>query len=630
MRAILIGAILAVTLAHAAAAGELANLARQAKTAYRPATADDVLVAKAALVSARNELDRFLARDAKRAAAWRVYLQLPLLDEELARGVEADATVLDREVLTRVRANREGLELPPFRGYRAALDEFLRTLRAFREPPTPEEYESRLDALAALLESYETRPTAAAHAEISQHLAWLHARRQASLLLAAARRRLASPNAVFSVSAHLISTWSVEEVDRNTQIYDAEEDQVSMGVGRLRGRAAAYPVPGEGGVGRLEMRFSGTLQTRVTTMQDPVRIQSRGVAPVIARKPVTVTELGLFGHPTCSRVCYNSQIDCIATKLKLSVADSLVRKLAGVYIDRNEDEIETDASRDAAQRFNQEFDEDVQEELDEANRDLVHKFRQPLLRQDLYPQQFQFRTTHEMLEAVLRYDRSGGPAAPGAPPPLAAGWDLGVRLHESYVNNAAHTMLAGRLVSIEEMESLIEDSLGNLGLENDASKPTDAPEATAEEEEIPPGDVGIEFDDAAPLQVQFADDVATITVRGKRYVYEDRAYPPMNIVIRYRLENDGGSLRATLVGEPEYTPPPGVGGLRVITLRRILRSHINPRLEQEMVQGEVHLPDSDGEDEIGALDFHQVAADNGWLTVSLRRRNRTANDAHVR
>lgn len=624
MKAILMGVLLAASMAHAAPAGQLANLARQAQSSFQPVSEADVLAARAALMSARDNLDRFLARDPRRAADWRTYLQLALLDEELARGVDADIAVLDREVLARARANREGLDLLPFRRYRAAIDEFLRTLRAYREAPAQEEYEPRLEALTALLDAYETQPTAAAYTEIAQHLAWLHARRQAPQLVRSVGQRLAAPNAVFSVSAHLISTWSVEEVDRNTDIFDVEDKQVSVGVGRLRGRAAAFPVPGEDGIGRLEMRFRGTLQTRVATHQDPVRILSHGVAPVIARKPVTITEHGLVGYPTCSRVCYNNFVDCIGTRLKLSPADALVRKLASVYIHRNEDEIERDASRDAAERFNQEFDEDVQKELDEANRGLTEKFRQPLLRQDLYPQQFEFRTTFDHLEAILRYAHPGGPAAPGAPPELAAGWDLAVRLHESYLNNTAYTLLAGRLYSIEEMESLLQDAMGDFGLKQDGSSKS-SEESAAKEEAIPPGDVGIEFDDAAPLQVQFADGIATITVRGKRYVYEDRAYPPMNIVIRYRLENDRGSLRATLVGEPEYVAPPGVGGLRVITLRRILRSHINPRLEQEIVQGEVHLPDSDGEDEIGALDFHQVAADDGWLTVSLRRRNRTVN-----
>jgi hypothetical protein len=612
------------TASPSAAGGELARLARALEGAYRPLSDRDLASAGAALTLAQTDLNRFLARDPQQATAWRTFLELPRLEQELARGSDADLAVL-QGLLAKARGNHEGLELPVMARYRAALVNFIEVAQVVREPLAAEAWETQRQEIAAVAEQYEQRPTAARQSELVNQLAWLHSVRQGDELLRAAERRFASPNAVISISASVISTWSVEEVDRPTEINEVEDKQRTFGVGRLQGRAAAYPVPGDSGQGRLEMRFNGTLRTRVTTLQDPVRIQSHGVAPVVARKPVVLTEHGLVAGPTCSRVCYNNLVDCIGTKLKIRVADSLVTKLAGGYVERNEAEIEADASRSAEQEFNAEFDEDVAEQLRDANNSLTEKFRKPLLRQDLYPRQFVFRTTHEALDAELRYDAPGHPAAPAPPPPLQSGWDLGIRLHESSINNLGHTLLGGRTYSVQQFETMFNETLAQFGLDRDDVGTSD--ESGESEADLPPGEIGIEFDRAMPLQVQFIGDVATLTVRGRRYLYEDRAYPPMNIIIRYRLQNDEGVLRAVLVGEPEYVAPPGVGGLRVIALRRILRSHITPRIEKEIVQREIHLPDSDGEDEIGALDVHQVAADNGWMTVSLRRRNRTDGDS---
>lgn len=619
MRAVCFGAWLCVAVAVAApeaGAGELAEMARAARSDYRPVTAEDLAAARSSLDAARTRWEQFLTRDPQQAAAWRAYLRLPQVEEELARGAEGDVEAIS-DTLARLRANHAGLELAPFRELRAAVEEYLRVLRALQGPPTREEFEQRLDALAVLLAEYERQPRGAVHLEISRQLAWLHAKRQASSLVTAAGDRLSAPNAVFYVAAPVIAAATLQEIDRNTAIRDVDDEQYSFGVGRLRGRAAAFPAPSAGGQGLLEIRFTGTLRTRVTTMQDPVRVFTQGWAPVVARKPVALTEQGLFPQPTRSQICYNNTVDCIATTLKRGLADALVKKLAGVYVNAQEDEIERDAARSAEERFNEEFDNDAADDLAKANAALQDKFRKPLLRLGLYPRRFEFRTDHEALRASMLQDGAGRLASPSAPPALAAGTEIGVQLHESFINNYGAALLAGKFFTVEEFETLLAGALGQLKMSGEKSGGAGNEEAEAE---APPGEVGILFDDLEPIQAQFAGDVATLTVRGKRYVFEGRTYPPMNIILRYRLQNDSGKLRATLVDEPEYTPPPGVRGLRVAALRRILQAHITPRIEREIVQGELHFPDSDGEDELGALDFHQVAAAHAWLTIALRRR----------
>ena len=103
MRAVWLIATMATLYACPAAGNELADAIQAARGEFRPVTEGDVAAAAARLHSAKAELERFLARDPRRASAWSEYLNFAVLDEELARALESDLTVLDRDVLARAR-----------------------------------------------------------------------------------------------------------------------------------------------------------------------------------------------------------------------------------------------------------------------------------------------------------------------------------------------------------------------------------------------------------------------------------------------------------------------------------------------------------------------------------------------
>jgi hypothetical protein len=134
--------------------------------------------------------------------------------------------------------------------------------------------------------------------------------------------------------------------------------------------------------------------------------------------------------------------------------------------------------------------------------------------------------------------------------------------------------------------------------------------------------ISLTLTDVDPVTARIDNNVLEVTVRGKRFVAQRRAWPPMNVSIRYRLEKTATGMRFTMVDEPQFIPPRFTDGalerlsFREVALRRILRNRLQEELRETYELKGVTLP------ELGALSKMHVnllVADNGWLTLACRR-----------
>ena len=91
-----------------------------------------------------------------------------------------------------------------------------------------------------------------------------------------------------------------------------------------------------------------------------------------------------------------------------------------------------------------------------------------------------------------------------APPPVAEGAEMSLRIHESMINNLAFDALAGRTVYEEKVQAAAIDALGKL------------PEKMKGDEDGKPW--AITFAPRQPISVTFADDGFKITLRGVRFL----------------------------------------------------------------------------------------------------------------
>jgi hypothetical protein len=144
--------------------------------------------------------------------------------------------------------------------------------------------------------------------------------------------------------------------------------------------------------------------------------------------------------------------------------------------------------------------------------------------------------------------------------------------------------------------------------------------------------VAITFPERRPLTLLVGEGTVAITLRGARYISGSRAYPPMNVTVRFRLERLRDGYLAELIGEPEIVPPrfadqdsPRRSSGREAALRRLLANRLERHVEKRIEADHLTLPQPIGD--ITALSVRQLCARNGWLTASLALDGRPETDA---
>jgi hypothetical protein len=197
-------------------------------------------------------------------------------------------------------------------------------------------------------------------------------------------------------------------------------------------------------------------------------------------------------------------------------------------------------------------------------------------------------------------DQLGAPADP--PQPLRAS-AIAVRVHESWINNLASSLLAGQTVTADSMRNLAQERFGEV------------PERLKLREGQEPW--SIEFDAVDPVTVVFGPSTLQCTVRGRRYKSGERSFGAMNVSVTYRVESRGDALRLVRQGELEILPPDYRPGKtlspRQVTLRTLLRNRLEELLEKEIIAEARPLPPD--WQHPAELVLRTLRSAEGWLTL---------------
>jgi hypothetical protein len=238
----------------------------------------------------------------------------------------------------------------------------------------------------------------------------------------------------------------------------------------------------------------------------------------------------------------------------------------------------------------------------------------------------QLQATHDQL------------AAPSAAPPLADGYDLAVRVHQSMIENLASSVLAGQTLKQEELDRELNELFPGLIERIEASRAENAAAAAAagtdgvaadeeaeEEEEDDEPDAApweISFAEADPVTVRFGGDQMTITLRCTRFKTTRVRRVPMNITAVYRLERGEAGLRLVRAEDLTILPPDFVpeAGARLSPEQTVVRRQLQRRFGEifpaEIVPDGFTLPDDWAR--AGELTLAEAAAQDGWLTAGWR------------
>jgi len=505
-----------------------------AKASFKPITDEDVRWAKAQLIGAIERLDRRLKADGPNGEQWRKYLQWDKLQAELKQSQPNFDALM--EIYKRYSADEEGLGMVWFLDVRDAIWRYRFYVGMKGAPAFEKGFASILDGLAANLQDYVAEPTSQKALAIGQALGQLEDARQVPELVEAVRHHVARPNLFLHASSKVTSTALDENVDEDTPVRDVILGATIRGTGHTVGETRSHLRPDDR-FGLLDIIFLGIAKTRNVASKGPARVHSAGTTRIGACKRLWIDETGLHGLPAVSNAITSTRFTCIQTVRGGRIIERIVQKKA--YQQKGMGE--RTASHHAEQRINRRVDERAAKMLAEANDSFTRKFRRPLIEHRLFPQTLDFTSTDSALRVVSLEADALQLAAPSEPPELAGDADLGLRIHESMLNNLAASALAGRTLRSETLESSLIDLFGKL------------PDRLKQDEDRAPW--AIRFDQDRPIWIAFSDNGLTVTIRGKRYYKAGEPHPAMNVTASYKFVKTDTGFKAVRQGDVEILPP---------------------------------------------------------------------------
>ncbi len=531
-------------------ADQLSDAAREAKTVFTPVTESDVKRERGRLATAIGNLGRLLRKATQEdATRWKDTVKWDQLESQVA-GPDSSPDLKTLQGISELYyQDVAGLEQDEFLAVRQSLDKYVSVALFASSPDSKKYYESYLDGLAEKLRSYGQEPKTDDAIAIARMLGWLDRFGQAGELVAAARSNYSRPNLFVEFSETLMQAGIDQNVNETAAVNEVILGTRVRGNAHIRGAVTLDLVPNEE-YGAMDLLLTGSTVSNTVGYNGPVRIFSRGLTNVGARKRLRLDEGGLSDRPATARASTNTRIGRVE-------AGHLIRHIAMKRIRRSKAEGEAIASRRAAGRIAASVDDRSSDLLSNANASFADKFRLPLVRLGGFPRLLQFSTTDDALRITMLESGRNQLAAPDAPPVLTGTFDLAVRMHESLVGNFSQAVLGGVTLKDERLVEIVKQLTGTVPKELEITQEDD-PWSITFASELDARNPGL------PIEVRFDDQTAKILIRGKRFTRgdppTDEIRRPIEISATYTIEKlpdrarmvRQGDVQIDLVGRAKF------------------------------------------------------------------------------
>ena len=328
-------------------------------------------------------------------------------------------------------------------------------------------------------------------------------------------------------------------------------------------------------------------------------------------KQVYLTENGFCAGPgeTSANLDYNT-LTSVNTRFRRPI-DPLVRRLVYHVYDKKKEQIDNQVYQSGSEELRQQFETNAVKTLSDANARYYEKLRDPMTRRGIFPQRIRLMSSdHQVGVRSLLLEPTGKPQR-FAPVPEIQGWpDIAVRLEESMINNASHTIFAGKTYDGPALDKEFSTFLKPLMGE---------PVETTEKGE----DFSITFPEAKPIEIHFRDQGFQVTIRGEEFSTERGAFDGMDTTAFYKLQKTPTGLIAKRQGDLEVYPPNFKKGkdtlsFREKTMQELLKRKFGKVMKPEFEMKELKLPENMRK--AGDLVTTQVDSNNGWLVLAWRRK----------
>jgi hypothetical protein len=582
-------------------ADELPAQARREKERFRPLSASLLEASRGRLQAAARQLDHYLRALGSNGQRWKSYLKWDSFEEQLARGNEADLDSLVR-TYRRLVEDHPGLELGPFQDTAAALELHIDRLAAASGPDIPAKFATEMENLASLLQTYPHDPTDEASQQIADRLAWLEAIGAAPRTVRSARAVYGQPNVYASVSSQLVGAGLARPIERTDPLIDTILGTRVRGTTHTSAHVHGRLIPSRQGAA-IETVLAGIADSTSVGRNGPATIYSDSRTQLSARKRLMFDEYGIHVEPATSHASTRSVGRGIHVDVRC--LKRIAHRIASRRVAEQRGLADAIASRHAEDRINVRFDDESAERVATANGRYLARVRLPLVRRREFPRHVRVSSSSEQMQIELTQSNRFQLAAPSAPPPQNGPSDLSLRLHQSWVNNLAQALLAGRTFTEEAVQKEAIEIYGEL------------PEKLRPDPEDEPWSISLAA--RRPVTIEFLDRRLDVTVRGSRYTSGEREFSSMNVRAIYQLERTERGAKLVRQGDLEILPPgfdPTKDRLSAsqVALRRLLSKRFGKLLEPTIETHGLELP---GEwKKVGRLKLDRLDADAGWLALA--------------
>lgn len=628
---------------------DLATLAEASCGDLDPVSEERFAAVRTELSERAEALQAALGRGSAFADEWNRYLHWDKLAPSLSPESEIDARATRdlEEVLSKLRANQPGLELPVFVELAKAIEQ-CRSLApwaaAERSRDTREDYVRLMAAFERQLRRHAKAATTETSWQVGRILGVVEAIGDSPLLASAVRRRYVQPNIYAVGSARLIGRIPTEPVNNRQPVTDCILGTSIYGTANTLGAVRLAPLDAADRV-ELAVYFSGQTYSSTKGYNKPVRIRSSGVTSFSAAKRVAIADAGFSTGPSSAAAATSTKIKSI-NKTGGQFGHKLVEKIAWKRAGQQKRQAEQIASRHAEQRIASGFDEQLQATLAEARKNYETKFRAPLVRRDVFPDPFHLSSTTQGVRIQAGLGRAGQIGASGPPPGMRVDEDATLQIHESAVNNYLPLAFAGATIS-QESEDQPPKIKGNVpawvrrlsdrpAKRAAAALPSTSPAEVESGPQLQPaaGDAKLAERKAppfkpwsmtlhpeAPIAVRFDDDKLIVRIRTTELASDGDPLKDWDFIVAYQVIQDGDGILLRRVGEIEVFPS-GFDprhDTRMPSQKSGLRNTLAKNMNARAAAGQSFPPEISIDpvvlEKLGPLRLRELVADDGWLSL---------------
>jgi hypothetical protein len=634
-------------------AGDLSKLALASRGDHEPITADQFARVRAAMRNKAQALLQSLGGNTQLARNWQTYLKWNQLQPHLADNFQVtNRSLADLdEVLQRLRANQPGLELPVFVNLAKAIAKY-RALaswtRAVRSRDAAADYARLLDNIAAALDRHRERPTSETAWRVGRVLGIIDSLGQAPDLVMAIRKQYARPNIEAIVSTNFLQRAPNRGINQVRPVRDCILGTTIIGTACTLGDVQYALQPSENSIA-MAIYLDGHAQSRTNGYNGPVRIHTTGVTTYTAASQLYLSDDQFTATPVIANVDTHTQIRSI-NKTGGQFAHRLIEKIAWKRALEQKRQSELISAQHTKQRVVREFTDTVSRDLARLRQRYERQVTAPMVRRGVVPEYLHMHSNPSaaFIETILASRNQLG--ADRAAPKPTPGFDLGVQVHESAVNNYLVLALASARISqetaenppqltgdipnwikvlavarpklaaaaatgaqiVEEAQKKIEEAVKG---EIDERKPS--------ERKAPPfKPYSITLNSEAPVGVRFDDGKLTVRIRASRLVSDDAEYSNWDFIVAYQITTDGDRIKLKRVGDIEVFPTgfDPAWDKQLTAQQSGFRSTLAKNMNARANSGQGFPAEIPIEpvriSQFGALLLHELTADDGWLTVS--------------